>query len=163
VVRSLALVLVLACVGCGDVETTAIDVGPTGNPTLAFSEPAVSGGEAVCVSLGDDAETQVPLLTTTTELILRPPGACRNFAQCGHLGLFAAGVLNNESAVHAIDLLVRKLADPYHDGGVHQGTGEPDVLRLAVVVLNDAGDPLLDHQGEELRDELDLITVPECP
>lgn len=152
----------LAFAGCSDDPTTTIDPGPTGAPSVRFVDPA-SGPEPACVSIGDDADTRVPLLVALEEIDLRPPGGCDGIAQCGRLALFADGVLNNETAVVAIDLLVYKLGDPYHDGTVHAGTGEPDVLDVRVEVLDDETDEvLLDHDGAPLADTLQLITVPSC-
>ena len=98
------------CVGCEDDETVTLLVGPTGNPSVRFADP--ESGTIGCRSVGEDANTQVPILVSVSQLILRPPGACTNLTQCGHLELYAEGVLNNESSVPAIDLLLYKLADP---------------------------------------------------
>lgn len=151
-----------ALVACSDDPTTTIDPGPTGAPSIRFVDPA-SGGEPACVSVGDDADTRVPLLVELEEIDLRPPGGCGEIAQCGRLALYADGVLNNETAVLAVDLLVYKLGDPYHDGAIHEGTGEPDLLDVRVEVLDDETDEvLLDREGDPLADSLQLITVASC-
>lgn len=148
--------------GCADDPTTVIDPGPTGPPSVRFVDPA-SGGEPTCASVGVDADARVPLLVRVNEIRLRPPGGCAGVAQCGRLVLRANGVLNNETAVKAVDLLVYKLGDPYHDGSVHQGTGEPDLLDVTIeVVSNETDEVLLDHDGEPLTDSLELITVVDC-
>ncbi len=156
------LPLLAGVVACDDDELTPIDFGPTGSPHIAFAEPASAAGEPVCVEVTTETDFRVPLLIETDEVVLRPPGTCGLYAQCGHLQLFANDVLNNEGAVRAIDLLMRKLADRYHDGSVHAGSGEPDLLRLRIQLVNVNGEPLLDHEGEPLADELELITVPSC-
>ena len=162
-IRWLRLAMVgLWLAGCADDPTTVIDPGPTGPPSVRFVDPA-SGGEPVCASVGDDAQARVPLLVGVSEIRLRPPGGCAGVAQCGRLVLRANGVLNNETAVKAVDLLVYKLGDRYHDGSVHQGTGEPDLLDVTIdVVSNETDEVLLDHDGEPLTDSLELITVPDC-
>ena len=148
--------------GCSGAETTEADPGPTGPPSLQIVEPAFDG-TPVCVSVGDNADTRIPILTRTRELTLRPPGGCPGISQCGHLALYADGVLNNEGAVKAIDLLIYKLGDPYHDGAPHTGTVEPDVLHVQIdVVSDDSAEVLLDHDGEPLSAAIDLITVPDC-
>jgi hypothetical protein len=186
--------LALALIGCGDDEAGDVDAGPTGNPTLVFADPP-SDGEPHCLSL-DAPDAQVPLLTATSEVLLRPPGGCLSYAQCGHLALFSGGelwsedacgadrpcasplvcdphrlrcgpavngVLNNETAVHAIDLVASKLGQPYHDGSIDAGTGEPDYLRLRVTLMKDDGAPLFDHSGQVVEDVIQVITAPECP
>jgi hypothetical protein len=160
--QALALGLVVAFAGCEDDEAPAIDLGPTGFPSLAFSDPPSDGPQPVCVAVGPEIDARVPLLVDLTELVLRPPGACGLFPQCGHLELWANGILNNEAAVPAVELLLRKLADRYHDGTPHAGTGEPDVVRVRVQMVSDSGVPMSDHAGEPLADELELITVPSC-
>jgi hypothetical protein len=151
----LGFTIALACLvlaGCSDDAGPAIDPGPTGPPSVQFVHPEPTG-EPICVSIGDDANTRVPLLVATDEIRLRPPGGCEGLAQCGRLALYANDVLNNETAVKAVDLLVYKLGNPYHDGSVHEGTGEPDLLEVRVEVVTDPEDEvLLDHDGEPLTD-----------
>jgi len=114
------------------------------------------------VSIGDIADTTVPLLLAIEEIVLRPPGLC-TFDQCGHLQLFASGVLNNEGTMPAIELLMGKLGDIYHDGSQHLGTGAPDVLEIRVDVIGPDGiEPLLDQDDEPVTDTIELITVPDC-
>ena len=151
----------LLVAGCDDEEAVPLDLGPTGPPSILFTDPP-SGEGPHCVSIGTDADAQVPLLVTVHELALRPPGSCGAYQQCGHLQLYVDGVLNNESSVSSIALLIHKLADPYHDGTEHAGTGEPDVLTVRVDVVESQGEPLNDHDGEPLTDVLALITVPSC-
>jgi hypothetical protein len=163
---ALGIIVLTAClVGCGDDATTAVDAGPTGPMSVSFASPA-SGGDPACVSIGDDADITVPLLVKAPNIDLSPPGDCK-FDQCGHLELFAADILNNEGAVPAIELLIYKIADRYHDGSESLATGMPDVLPLRIDVIRD-GEPLLSDElgadGEPLpvSDTIDLITVPDC-
>lgn len=153
----------LALAACDDEEAEPIDLGPTGPPRIEFTDPPSDGIQPACLSIGTRPEmAQVPLFVQNTELVLRPPGACGTFAQCGHLVLFVDEVENNRSAVPAIDLLFRKLADPYHDGEPHIGTGEPDVLHVRVEAHDDADQVMLDHDGEEIVDEIEVISVEDC-
>jgi hypothetical protein len=146
---AMAALAALLVAGCDDDEAVALDVGPTGPPSILFADPP-SGEAPHCVSVGNDAIVDVPLLVTVDEIVLRPPGGCGSYQQCGHLQLYADGVLNNESSVSTIALLMHKLADQFHDGSDHAGTGEPDVLSLRVAVANSAGEPLTDHDGAPL-------------
>jgi len=153
--------VVWALAGCGSDETAPVDIGPTGPPSIRFADPPSAQGSQ-CVSIGDDPTSPVPLLVEVDELVLRPPGTCAGYRQCGHLALYVGDVLNNESASVVVELLLHKLADGYHDGSPHAGTGEPDVLRLSVEVVDSGLTPLNDHDGEPLADTLQLITVPSC-
>jgi hypothetical protein len=155
---ALSLVMLLAC---SEDETAPIDTGPDGPPSIVFADPP-SGDAPACGSIGDEVDARVPLVVDTEQLVLRPPGACGQLTQCGHLALFLGNALNNESPVRAIDLLLGKLADRYHDGSTHPGTGEPDLLHVRVAVVDDAGNIRQDHQKQDLVDELDLMTLPEC-
>ncbi|MBW2525953.1 MAG: hypothetical protein JRI23_17360 [Deltaproteobacteria bacterium] len=151
--------IALAAAACDDETQEPVALGPTGPPSMAFVEPQSHDVHPACEQVGDEPDARVPLLVETSELVLRPPDACGSYVQCGHLALYVDDVLNNESSVPAIDLLLRKLGDRYHDGRPLPATGEPDVLHLRVEVQDDAGEVMLDHDGEELSDELELITV----
>lgn len=156
--RSAVIPIALALWGCGGDEPTPVDLGPTGQPTIRFASPPADA----CISIGDDVSGRVPLLIDTEELVLNPPDACGVFVQCGHLVLYAEGVENNRSAVRGIDLLLHRLADPVHDGSVHAGTGEADLLDLRVEVVTDAGTVMLDHLGEPVAAEVAVVSVPDC-
>jgi hypothetical protein len=156
---SLTLAAVLA--GCGSSGGTTTETGPTGPPSVAFAEPA-SGQGAQCVSTLGFADAEIPLLVSTEELVLRPPLACDNVAQCGHLELLVDGLFNNNSSVPTINLLLRKLGDPIHDGSIDAGTGEPDVLRVLVRAVDSDGVPFVDEEDIPIADEMDLITVEDC-
>jgi hypothetical protein len=155
------MALALAVVGCGSEEPVAVDLGPTGPPALAFENPP-SGQGPQCVSVGDAADGQVPLLVDVDEVVLRPPGACGSLVQCGYVELYVEGRFNNEGAVRAIDLLLGKLGDPFHDGSVDEATGEPDVLDVLAIVVQGDGLWLRDDEGELVTDAIQLITVPDC-
>ncbi len=158
---ALTALAALLVAGCADEEAAPLDVGPTGPPSILFVDPP-SGQGPHCMSIGTDADAQLPLLVSVEELILRPPGSCGSYEQCGHLQLYSDGVLNNESSVTTIALLMHKLADPIHDGSKHAGTGEPDVLTVRVDVVDSAQQPLNDHDENPLTDTLELITVASC-
>ncbi len=160
-----SIYVALGCVvlaGCGDDASPTIDPGPTGAPNLRIVDPAPAATPA-CVSIGLDASIGVPVLVDLQEMLLRSPGGCFGVAQCGRLALFADEVLNNETAVRSVDLLLYKLGDPYRDGSIHDVTGEPDVLELRVEILsNETDEVMLDRDGEPLADTLQLITVVDC-
>jgi hypothetical protein len=163
--RALAMMVPFAAAlgACSSAESATPDLGPVGDPTIAVLVPAASGSGPVCVAVGSDADARVPLVIGTTELVLRPPGGCGYYVQCGHLDLYVDGVLNNESAVPAIDLLLRKLADRFHDAAPNLATGEPDVLHVRVAVAGDTDAVLADHDGGLLETELELATAESCP
>lgn len=168
----------LLLAACSDDEVTEIDVGPTGPPSIAFKQAQLTvldeSTTEACVSLGTNTSVPVPLLVAIEELYLRPPGTCGLYAQCGHLQLLADGVLNNESATTTIDLLVHKLASPYHDGLIHPGSSQVDVLQVEVRVVDDEGVGLRvddngrllvdggEANGQLLSDQLSLQTVVSC-
>ena len=162
-VGAACVALLLAGAGCDDDETAEPDLGPTGDPTLFFAEPASDAASRFCAEVTAEDDARVPLLVAVTEFYLRPPGACGTYVQCGHLALYVNDVLNNESGVPAIDLLLRKLADRYHDGSPLPESGEPDVLTLRAEAQNDAGATMTNHQGAPLEDTITLVTMAECP
>jgi hypothetical protein len=162
-IRARALVFAALCaatMGCSDDQAAAVDVGPSGPPSVRFTNPA-SGGDPVCVDVPADDDVRIPLQVRVEELLLRPPGGCGVFAQCGHLALSADGLLNNESSVRTIELLMRKIANRTHDGKP-DASGQPDLLTVQVDVVSANGAVLLNDDGEPLRDTLELITVPSC-
>jgi len=159
--RVSALIALAGLVGCDGTVASDTDVGPLGDPALAFAVPAAAG-EAPCLSLGASNDAELTLVMTPTELEVRPPGACGSSAQCGRLSLYVEGALNNESGVPAIALLARKLADPIHDGRPRLDDGEPDLLSLRVEVTTELDEPLLDEEGLPVEATLDVVTVPDC-
>ncbi len=173
--KALCLVLPMALAACTSTTEPTTDVGPTGPASLAFVDPA-PGGAPACRAIGTDVTARVPLLLATTNVILRPPNACGTFVQCGHLKLFVDGQLNNEAAALGVDVLIGKLANPYHDGTIHAGTGKPDVLHVEVDLFQNplitdqngnsyfaAETPMLDPRGKPLVASTELIVVPACP
>lgn len=157
----LACALLPLAFGCSDEAPTTIDVGPTGPPSVSFVDPPADG-EPTCRSIGSDVEARLPVQVSVVELVLRPPGACAGYAQCGHLELYADEVLNNEAASSSFDLLLGKLADPIHDGSPLPDTGEADVLGLRVQVVDDDAEPLSDHEALPLTASAALLVVPDC-
>src|SRR5690606_5356593 len=123
-----------ALAGCGDDALPQGALGPSGPPSLRLIEPVPNRRGVACAAIGTEVDARVSLVFAVRELVLRPPGACGSRQQCGHLELWVDGVLNNESAVPTIDLLLRKLADRYHDGRL-DADGEPDRLRLHVLAV----------------------------
>ncbi len=157
-----ALALALSASGCDDGATGTTGAVASGPASIAFVSPA---GDAApeCRAIGIDVAARVPLLVAVENVSLRPPLACTGGSACGTVRLFVDGVLNNESASVAIDLLAGKLANPYHDGEVHPGTGAPDLLDLRVELTLPAGEPFVDDAGDVLADEVALRLMHECP
>lgn len=156
-----------AAMGCSGDDLVAVPGGKTGNPSVVFTNPSSAGSSPHCVEVpsdtsGSNFDFRLPMLVSADELDLRPPGACL-FAQCGHLQLKVNGVFNNEASVPVVELLFRKLGDRFHDGSDSEATGVADVLHVTVDVVDSNGDLLFDHSGEPLRDEIELITVTDCP
>ncbi len=155
------LLVAFLAAGCSDDPLIGGVTGPTGEPSLSFSDPAPSVAPT-CVSIGLEDGYRLPMLVSFEELLLRPPGACAGASQCGHLALYVMGALNNEGATPAIDLIFDKVADRYHDGSTHAVTGDPDVLSVVAEVVADDGQTLLDHDGEIVSAAVDLLTLPDC-
>ena len=155
------LLVAFLATGCSDDPLIGGVTGPTGQPSLSFSDPAPTVAPP-CVSIGLEDGFRLPMLLSHEELLVRPPGACQGALQCGHLALYVMGQLNNEGATPAIDLIFDKVADRYHDGSVHAVTGEADVLSVVAEVVMEDGQPLLDHEDEIVSAAVDLVTVPDC-
>jgi hypothetical protein len=147
---------------CDDETAEPVPLGPTGPPSIAVVEPSGAEAGPVCVAIGQDPDARIQLLVEAEQLVLRPPEACGAYVQCGHLAVYVDQVLNNESSVPSIDVLLRKLGDRYHDGEPHEGTGEPDLLHVRLEVQDDFGDVLLDHDGEDVAVELAFVTANRC-
>jgi hypothetical protein len=173
--RLFTCLLPCALLACTNSTETTSDVGPAGPPSLAFADPA-PGGSPACRAIGSNVTAHVPLLLSAPNVILRPPFACGAFVQCGYVKLFVNGQLNNEAAALGVDLLIGKLANPYHDGSIHAGTNGPDVLNLEVrlfenpIFTDDAGNgfygpeaPMHGADGKQLVATTQIIVVPACP
>lgn len=160
--RRLLPMLALAASACDDGETGTTGLGTSGPASIAFVSPS---GDAApeCRAIGTDVGARVPLLVAVESVSLRPPLACSAGSSCGTVRLYVDGVLNNESASVAIDLLVGKLASPYHDGEVHPSTGAPDVLDLRVELTDPEGQPFVGDDGAVLADEVALLVMQACP
>jgi hypothetical protein len=143
----------LAVASCGDDEAVAGFRGPTGPPGLVILSPE----QGACVSVGQDPDARIPVITRVAELLIRPPGRCGEIEQCGHLELLVNGVENNTSSGTAIEVLLRKLANREAD------------LTVVVNVVDDAGEPVLKHAEVEggprdpLTATLLVETRIECP
>jgi hypothetical protein len=99
---------------------------------------------------------------SVTNVTLRPPGACGSAAACGYLRVRADGRDNNVGAQSAVDVLLGKLAQPYRDGAVHGGSGMPNLLPIEIALVDEAGAPMLDVEGNELVVSLGLAIRPSC-
>ncbi len=147
--------------GCTTTTDQAIDTGPTGPPSITLIDPKPSATPA-CRAIGSDVQAHVPLVLDVVNIVLRPPGGCSGITQCGHLRLSVGGIFNDESAAKSIDLLVGKLANPYHDGSTNAGTGKADVLDLAIDAVDDNGVAMLGADGKPLHVATTLIVAASC-
>ncbi|WP_437338804.1 hypothetical protein [Sorangium sp. So ce394] len=157
-VARLALVLVAGLAGasgCSDDETSTAP-GPTGVPELEIVSPK----DGACVAIGEPSDASsddvptVPISVTVSELLLRPPGTCLTYRQCGHLVLSVGGERNNAAAGRVIDVRLGAL-DP------EERYGE---LEITVAAVSDAGEPILggESKQEPLTRSLSLTVAPSC-
>lgn len=119
-------------------------------------------GDGACVAIGMDVTRRVPLEFELQNVTLRPPGACDAGGTCGHLRVRANGRDNNVGAQATVDLLLGKLASPYHDGELHSGTGAPDLLRVDVALVDDQNEAIEVADGEPLESSFGLVISPNC-
>ncbi|KYF53205.1 hypothetical protein BE08_01375, partial [Sorangium cellulosum] len=136
-VARLALVLaagLAGAAGCSD-EETASAPGPTGTPDITIVGPK----DGACVAIGappDDPSADEPTIAIqvgVSQLLLRPPGTCGAYTQCGHLELSLDGKKNNAGSGRVIDVRLGAL-DPEERYGEHT---------ITVAVVNDTGEPIL--------------------
>lgn len=157
--RCFALVALTSLgLGCSSTSTSETSAGPVGPASFALTSPA----DGACIAIGTDVTAHVPLAFETTNVVLRPPGACGSYANCGRIALRADGLANNEGASFAVDLVLGKLANPYHDGEIHEGTGKADLLPIEATLLTDSGTPMTDTDGEDLTLNFALVIKPSC-
>ena len=150
-VAALAAVAALAGpLGCTDETTAATSTGPTGRITLVVKSPA----NGVCTAVGDDAFAEVPIVVDVDNAVLRPPGTCGVYTQCGHLELQVNGIPNNAGATEVIPVLLRKLAEPLGD------------FDVSLRIVKDDGTYVLDSTSETgavLEAHVALVTRASCP
>ncbi|XXT24804.1 hypothetical protein WME94_25050 [Sorangium sp. So ce429] len=157
-VARLALVLAAALAGasgCSDDEGESVP-GPTGTPALEIVTPK----DGACVAIGAPPaapsadEPTIPIRVSVSQLLLRPPGTCGTYAQCGHLELSIGGEKNSAAAGLVIDARLGEL-DP------EERYGE---LTIAVTIVSDAGVPLLggESRKEPLTRSLSLTVAESC-
>ncbi|MBM4376101.1 MAG: hypothetical protein FJ095_13545 [Deltaproteobacteria bacterium] len=151
--------LLLGALGaCSEDDLIVPPTGPMGPVSFAVVSP--SDGD--CVAIGDDVRARVPVLISTENFLLRPPGACGSAAQCGYVRLRADGRDNQLAASRALELDLGKLAQPYRDGSIHPGTGAPYLLELELTLLGDDGEPWLDAEGSPLSASLAIAVKHTC-
>lgn len=143
---------------CGS-ATTDTEVLP--QPPMSFALLAPADG--ACVAIGTEVTARIPIQFAANNVLLRTVGACGSNGNCGSLKLRAGAVDNNQGASLVVDLLLGKLANPYHDGAPHPGTGKPNVLPIEASLLAENGASLLDVNGTPLTLTFGLIIKPSCP
>lgn len=145
--------------GCSEETSTGQELVDLAPPTLTLVAPT----DGSCVAIGSDVSARVPLTFEVSNLTMRPPGACAGTTRCGRIALRADGLPNNEGASTVVDLLLRKLPNPYRDGELHAGTGQPNLLPIEAVLVDDGGTPWMDPLGGSLSIEFGLAIRPSCP
>jgi hypothetical protein len=136
--------------GCGEDEKISGPLGPTGNPKLTIHE--VNGAERkelMCVPVGPDPDATISVNVHPDQLLLRPPGTCGAYAQCGHMLLRINGVENNRGSAPVIDAQLQNLADRYAE------------LTISIEVRTDSGELILNQDEVPLPvgDTVKVITV----
>jgi hypothetical protein len=126
-VLSLCATAVAAAPSCtSETTATAVPGCSTLEPSLAIVSPA--DGACVEVSGGDDAF--IPVIVSTPNFLVRPPGTCSDCSNCGHVALTVNGLANNTSSTSVVDLLFSgNIASHYGD------------LELTVTLVDDDGNP----------------------
>jgi len=150
VLRSSGLSVVLCAallVGCGEEsEETTTETTETSPPTIAIKSPA----EGACVSIGDAPDVRVPFVLEVKALRLRPPGYCGTASACGHLALSMNGKVVGRGSGTVVEFPMIGVADRY------------DTFDVEIVVVNDAGAPLVGGEGSVLRATRTITTAPSC-
>ncbi|WP_437693226.1 hypothetical protein [Sorangium sp. So ce176] len=157
-VARLALVLaagLAVAAGCSD-EETASAPGPTGTPEIAIVSPK----DGACVAIGAPSadpsagEPTIPIHVGISQLLLRPPGTCGTYSQCGHLVLSLDGEENSAGAGRVIDVRLGQL-DAEERHGEHT---------ITVAVVSDTGEPILggENRQEPLTRSLSLTIAASC-
>jgi hypothetical protein len=140
--------------GCSSDDTTSQTTTPKGDMALAIVTP----DDGACVAVGESAAGLLPIRVTTENIDLRPPGLCGAATQCGHLGLYVDGTLNNRGSSAVVPVRLDAL-------------GETPAERLRTItiivrLLDDAGTMVLDptsDAGALVEDTIMLTTAATCP
>jgi hypothetical protein len=136
---------VAAPIGCGDDETNPPDIGPTGNPKLTITLPR----DGDCVAIGDGVGVTVPISFAVEQLLLRPPGACGAYAQCGYARLLLNGAENNKGSGPVVELNLP--ADKYAE------------MQLTVeIIQSSTGKTMLDEEGKPVAAQITITTAESC-
>jgi hypothetical protein len=127
---SLAALVAYAAASCLDETTPSTVVVATGTPSISIYAP----GDGACIPLtgGKDDFITVAVTVDNSTFYLRPPGACTNLGNCGHLQLDVDGVYNNSSATSLVDVIF--------EGKIANHFGEKT---LTVTLVDDNGNPWL--------------------
>ncbi len=150
--------LALLLTACSSASTDAENTTPVGPPSFTLVAPT----DGSCRAIGSDVTARVPIEFATNNVVLRPPGACASFPNCGIIELRADGLANDQGASLVVDLLLGKLASPYRDGELHQGTGQPNLLPVEASLVTESGSVMLDAEGLPLTLAFKLAIKPSC-
>jgi hypothetical protein len=132
--------------GCGDDTTQEAAPSPPGPPSLSIEVPP----EGSCLTV--DADGFMRTKIAIANWMLRPPGFCGVYEQCGFAVFFVDGQRAAESSSLATDIPV--------------GAATPGAHTLRVELHDDDDQLALDAEGEPLRADV-AFTLPEqgtpCP
>ncbi len=146
----LALCTVLAfsslLIGCED-ESTSDTTTTLEPPTLELVSPA----DGACVAIGSDPNAHVPFVLKTSYLYLRSPGVCGDAAQCGHLELWVNDEIVARFTSNVVEWDLANVADRYGD------------FQIRIVAVTDAGESIVDADGEPLVVTRTITTAESCP
>ena len=152
--RSLPLALCVLAAGivphgCGDDETSPPDVGPTGDPKVTITLPR----DGDCVAIGEPAAPTIPISIAVEQLLLRPPGACGAYAQCGYAQIvLPGGKVNSKSSGPVLELDLTEIADPYIE----------DFEVPVEIVAESTGKTMLNHDGQPVAATIHISIAKEC-
>ncbi|MDI1479123.1 hypothetical protein [Polyangium sp. y55x31] len=140
----LCTALLAGCTEESDETTT--ETTETDPPTISIKSPA----EGACVSIGEAPDVRIPFVLEVKALLLRPPGYCGDTEACGHLELSANGKVVSRSSGTVVEFPMIGVADRY------------DTFDVEIVVVDDAGEPLVGGEKSVLRVTRTITTAPSC-
>jgi hypothetical protein len=143
----------LCAYGSGSCVPTPL-VTPTGTPESVTSFSIASPRPGACVQIPDPCPGNGPPCPTVPitldpialnlgqgQFSIRPPGACGQNYNCGHIQLYVDGVLNGEGAGSVVDVNLQDMAVPYRE------------MTITVELVDDCGNPWLPAWNNIILDE----------